>query len=53
VVLPKVALTGSDVCHVTGNDMTGSDVITGSMFCGCSTGTFCTTTRVVVQNVVE
>ena len=40
---------------LTGNDVTGSDVshVTGSMFCACATSTFCTTTIVVVKNVVQ
>ena len=43
VTSPEVAPTESDDSHVTGNDVTGSDIITGS-----ATGTFCPTTIVVV-----
>ena len=39
---------GATGSHMTRSDVTGSHV-TGSRVCTCATGTFCITTRVVVQ----
>ena len=59
--LPEVtspSLTRSDVSNVTRSDVTGSHV-TGSdqepevIACACATGTFCATTIVIEQNLVQ